>query len=118
MKPKTKKILIIAAAVLAAAFILWLVFRKKGAKSLIDQLGLSSELKAQMEAKVSEVEAYAVANPTGEGGWTMASLSSKAAEKGVSYNQMVLIEAAYNLFTLNVITWADYSSIENRIKSL
>ena len=55
MKPKTKKILIIAAAVLAVAFILWLVFRK-GTKKLIDKLGLSSDLKLLMEQKVAEVE--------------------------------------------------------------
>ena len=121
MKPKTKKIIIIAAVVLAVAVGLWLVFRKKTTrtlKSLVDQLFLSDSLKSQMEQKVAEVEAYAAANPTGEGGWTKESLLAKAAEKGVSYEQMVLIEAAYNLFTLDVITWSEYSTIENRIKNL
>jgi len=117
MKPKTKKI-IIAAAVLAVAFILWLVFRKKGAKSLIDRLGLTEELRNQMESKVAEVEAYANLHPTGTDGWSRESIQTKANDRGVSYEQMVLIEAAYSLYTLNVVAWSEYSTIEERIKSL
>ena len=118
MKPKTKRSIIIAAAVLAVAFILWLVFRKSGAKSLIEKLDLSSDLKLLMEQKVAEVEAYAASHPNGSNDWSKEALKAKAAEKGVSYEKMVLIEAAYNLYTLGTITWSKYSTIEDRIKSL
>lgn len=118
MKPKTKKFIIIAAAVLAVAFILWLVFRKRDVKSLVSRLGLSADLAAQMEAKVAEVEGYAGLHPTGSDGWSRESITAKAASLGVAYDQMVLIEAAYNLFTLSVLSWSEYSTIEARIKSL
>lgn len=118
MKPKTKKILIIAAAVLAVAFIAWLVFRKKGVKSLIDRLGLSSDLKSLMEAKVADVESYAASHPNGSNDWSKQGLEAKASEKGITYEQQVLIEAAYNLYTLNALSWSEYSTIEARIKSL
>lgn len=118
MKPKTKKFIIIAAAVLAVAFVLWLVFRKRGVKSLIARLGLSTDLAAQMESKVAEVEAYAGLHPTGADGWSRESINAKAVSLGVTYEQMVLIEAAYNLYTLNAMSWSEYSTIETRIKSL
>jgi len=118
MKPKTQKILIIAAAVLAVAFILWLVFRK-GTKKLIDKLGLSSDLKLLMEQKVAEVENYAASHPNGSNDWSKEGIEAKAAERGVSYTQMVLIEAAYALyFSDQAITYAQYTAIEQRIKSL
>lgn len=117
MKPKTKRILIIAAIVLAVAFVLWMVFRK-GTKKLIDQLGLSADLKLLMEQKVAEVEAYAASHPNGSNDWSKEGIKAKAAERGVSYTQMVLIEAAYSLYDTQVITYSQYDEIEQRIKSL
>ncbi len=118
MKPKTKKIIIIAVVLLAAAFVLWLLFRKKSTKSLLEKLGLSDDLRAKMESKAAEIEAYAAATPTGEAGWSRESIQAKATSKGVTYSQMVLIEAAYALFSTGEITWSEYSAIENRIKTL
>lgn len=120
MKPKTKKAIIIAVIVMTVAFVLWLIFRKTTAtvKSLINQLGLDASLKSQIETRAAAVVAYANANPTGSDGWSKESIQKKADEKGVTYEQMVLIEAAYNLYSLNVLAWSEYSTIESRIKNL
>lgn len=118
MKPKTKKILIIVAVVLAIAFILWMVFRK-GTKKLIDKLGLSSELKLLMEQKVAQIEAYAASHPNGSNDWSKEGIEKEAAEKGFTYDQMVLVKAAYDLWKSDqAIDQATYLNIENRIRTL
>ena len=87
MKPKTKKILIIAAALAIVAVIAWLLFfRKKGWEKVIDDLDISNadkkKLKTQVEAIVSDSE------------FDKEYYAAAAARSQLSYDQYLVLEAA------------------------
>lgn len=112
MKPKTKKTIIIVAAVLAVAIIVYFAFIRKTAASIIDKLGLTAEQAAAMKGKVAEIEA----NAAGLSGWTKAEIKRKAAEQGYTYNQWLVVEAAYALYYNT--DWTLYNSIAQMAKTL
>lgn len=112
MKPKTKKTIIIVAAVVAVAAIVYFAFFRKKASSIIDKLGLTSDQAASMKAKVAEIEA----NSLGLSGWTKEEIKRKAAEQGYTYNQWLVVEAAYALYYDT--DWTLYNSIAQMAKNL
>lgn len=114
MKPKTKKTLIIVLAIAAVAAIVWLAFFRKGksASSIVDKLAVDDGVKSALKAKVAEIEA----NASGLSGWTRESIESKAAQNGYTYNQWLVVEAAYALYYSS--NWALYDQIGTMLKTL
>lgn len=90
MKPNTKKLLIIAFSVMAIAIIVWLLFfRKKGYEKVIEGLAIGDDekraLKQQVEAIVSDSS------------FNKAYYEAAAARNKVTYDQYLVMEAAYYL---------------------
>lgn len=97
MKPKTKKILIIAAAVAIAALFLWLVFRKKSAEYYIDHLDTTAENKQLIKSYLANAAATQ-------------DINANAAANGLNYNQALALSAAYYLVgsAIDEATWAQW----------
>ena len=113
MKPKTKKTLIIMLAIAAVATIVYFAFfRKKGASSLVDKLAITDDQKAALKAKIAEIEA----NTGNVSGWTKAEIERKAAEQGYTYQQYLVVEAAYALWYTS--DWALFERVGLSVKSL
>lgn len=113
MKPKTKKTMIWAAAIVAIGVIAWLLFfRKKRTTAIIDRLDIDDFQKAALKAKVAEIEA----NEANNAGWTRASIEAKAAENGYTSEQWLVVEAAYALYYTS--NWDLYERIGTMAKTL
>ena len=113
MTQKTKKTLIIVAAVVVVAVIVYFVFfRKKSSTSIIDKLNITADQKAALKAKVAEIQA----NTQGIDGWTEASMKKKAAANGYTYDQWLVVEAAYALYYTS--NWSLYETIGLSVKNL
>lgn len=113
MKPKTKKTLIIVAAVAIVAIILFFVIRsRKSATSLVDKLAITDEQKTALKAKIAEIEANASGNPS----WTKEGLQASASRNGYSYAQWLVIEAAYALYYTS--DWSLFDRIGQSVKTL
>lgn len=115
MKPNTKKaIIIIAAVAVVAAIVYFAFFRKAGSKasSIVDLLPITDEQKAAMKSKVAEI----VANNANWSGWSKAEIERKAAENGYTYDQWLVVEAAYALYYTS--NWSLYETIAKAAKSL
>lgn len=113
MKPKTKKIIIIVAAVAIVAAIAYFVFRrKKSASNIVAGLAITDDQKTALLAKVAEIEANTSNNPS----WTQDALKNKASEKGYTYAQWVVVEAAYALYYTS--NWSLYNTIVQSVKTL
>lgn len=115
MKPKTKKIIIIAVAVALVVLVVWLVMRKRKSyqpTSIIDRLSVDATQKAALKAKVAEIEA----NTQNVSTWTREQLEQRAAANGYTYAQWVVVEAAYALYYAS--NWALYDAIATQIRTL
>lgn len=113
MKPTTKKTLIIIAAIAAiAAVVYFAFFRKKGAASIVDHLDITPDQKAALKAKIAEIEA----NTGNVSGWTKDEIERKAAANGYTYQQYLVVEAAYALYYNS--DWALFNQIGTAVKSL
>lgn len=115
MKPKTKKTLIIVAAIVVVAAIVYFAFFRKSiskALSIVDLLPITDEQKAAMKKKVAEI----VANNANWSGWSRSEIERKAKEKGYTYDQWIVVEAAYALYYES--DWALYDRIGLAAKSL
>lgn len=97
MKPKTKKIMIIAAVVAVVALVLWLVFRKKSAEYYIDHLDTTAENKKLIKGFLADAAATQ-------------DINANAAANGLNYNQALALTAAYYLVgnTIDATTWAQW----------
>ena len=99
MKPKTKKILIIVAAVLIVGFIVWLVARKSGkgtTSSIIARLNADDNIKSMIKARVAYIESYA-ATADATAAWSVENLQKLAQERHITYQQELVWEAIYSL---------------------
>lgn len=113
MKPSTKKTLIIVLAVAVVAVIVYFAFfRKKGASSIVDRLDITPDQKAALKAKIAEIEA----NTGNVSGWTKDEIERKAAANGYTYQQYLVVEAAYALYYNS--DWALFERIGLAAKSL
>ena len=106
MKPKTKKILIIAAAVVAIAVIVWLMTRSrnKSTSAIISRLNVDSGVKGMLTSMVDYINTS----------WDEAHrqrIVDTASAKGITVAQQTVVEAAYALLDSNKIDQATYSSI-------
>lgn len=89
MKPKTKKTLIIAAAIVAIVAVVWLVFCKQGWKREISKLNLNSEDKKRLTQAVKHV----LLDPA----YTKQQYEATASAFGITYNQWIVVLAAQEL---------------------
>ncbi len=109
MKPKTKKILIIAVALAIVAVIAWLVFRKRSnSATIISKLNADQSLKDKLTAMVSFINT----------GWSedaKKQIAQKAAASNRSLAQQTVIEAAYALFDSQQIDATAYQAILNQL---
>lgn len=119
MKPKTKKTLIIIVAVAVVAAIVYFAFIRNSSKNLIDRLNIDAGIKKLLRDKAEEVEKYAAANPgdATSNDWSKQGLLNKAKSNGRTYEQQVVIEAAYNLYTLGHLDAAQYALVEAEINA-
>ena len=106
MKPKTKKTLIIVAAVLIVAVILYFAFRKNknSTGSIISGLSTDQGTKALLASMVSYINSS----------WDdehKAMIEQNAQAKGRTLAQQTVAEAAYALWDSGQIDAATYSSI-------
>ena len=103
MKPKTKKIIIIAAAVLAVAVILCLVFRgsKKTAKGMINRLNVSSDIKKEIISHIEDAK-------------LTQDIEANAKANDCTYEQALALSAAYYLVDsypgVTDATWQQWKS--------
>lgn len=113
MKPKTKKILIIAVAVALVAVILWLVLRKRdsSASGIISKLNADQTLKDALKSMVD------VINNTWDEAHKQA-IAEKAAATGRTLAQQTVIEAAYALWNSKQIDDATYQALLNQLLTL
>ena len=113
MKPKTKKSLIVMAAIAVIAAVIYFVARKRQSPtSIIDKLAVTDAQKAALKAKVAEIEA----NAAGISTWTKDALQERAAANGYTYNQWVVVEAAYALYYTS--DWSLFDRIGQSVKTL
>lgn len=99
MKPKTKKILIVVAAIVAVAIIVWLVSRKNSKNStaaIINRLDADDSTKSMIKSRLAYIETYA-ATADATSAWSREQFQKKAKERGVTYEQELVIEAIYSL---------------------
>lgn len=97
MKPATKKTIIIIAAVLIVALIVWLVFfRKKGWEKEIDNLDIADSYKEQLRKGVKQILADPLCNKK--------DLEASAASFGITYDQWLVLLAAQELGWTNGTT--------------
>lgn len=115
MKPNTKKTIIIIVAIAIIAAIVYFVVRNRNGKkalSLVDMLSITSEQKAAMKAKVNEI----LANANDWSGWSRSEIERKAKEKGYTYAQWLVVEAAYALYYES--NWTLFNTIGTEVKNL
>ena len=107
MKPRTKKILIWALAITAVAVIAWLVFRKRGtsARDIINGLNVDESMRALLLNQLAIVEAT----------WEKSIIETNAAEKGRNYQQQLVAEAAYALYSKGTITYEQMMAVVAQI---
>lgn len=90
MKPNTKKLLIIAFAVMAIAIIVWLLFfRKKGYEKVIDSLAIGEDDKKALKQQVKAI--------VSDSAFNKAYYEAAAARNKITYDQYLVLEAAYYL---------------------
>lgn len=90
MKPATKKTIIIVLAVLIVATIVYfLFFRKQGWEKEIDKLNIAESYKDQLRKAVKQI----LSDPT----YTKEGLETSAQAANLTYDQYLVIEAAFNL---------------------
>lgn len=102
MKPKTKKTLIIVAAVLVIAAIIYFTLRgsKKTAKGMINRLNVSSDIKKTILSHLEQAK-------------TEQDINANAAANGCSYEQALALSAAYYLVndgTVSDATWQQWKA--------
>lgn len=100
MKEKTKKTLIIVAAVLVVAAILYFMFRgsKNTAKGMINRLNVSPSIKKAIISHLEQAKAEQ-------------DINANAAANGCSYEQALALSAAYYLVddgTVDDATWQNW----------
>lgn len=113
MKPKTKKILIIVAAIVAVAVIVWLVARKNvktTTASIINRLNADDEIKSMIKARLAYIENYA-ATADASAAWSRENLQLKAQERGITYEQELVVEAIYSLMESGTLDSAQGSAL-------
>ena len=104
MKPKTKKTMIIVAAVLAIAAIVYFVFFSKAkagtAAGYIDRLDVSRQVKRTIKSYLSKALAEQDIN------------ANMAANPGLNYEQALALSAAYYLVpdTVSDAVWQDWKA--------
>ena len=95
MKPKTKRILIIVAAALAIAAIIYFAFFRKAeegtAEGYIDRLDINQSLKSAIKANLKAAEAAE-------------DIQANADRNGCNYQQALALTAAYWLVSAGTIT--------------
>lgn len=102
MKPKTKKTLIIVAAVAIVAIILYVVFHKapKGtAEGYIDRLSTSRANKKAIKSYIEQAKASQ-------------DINANATANGINYEQALALTAAYYLVpgTVDDATWQQWKA--------
>lgn len=101
MKPKTKKILIITAAVVVIAAILWFAMRgsKKTAVGIINRLNASASIKKAIKSHLAQAQAEQ-------------DINANAANAGMTYEQALALTAAYYLVpdTVSETTWQEWAA--------
>lgn len=109
MKPKTKKILIIVAAIVAIVAVVYFAgFRKAPAgtaEGYIDRLDISKELKKSIK---SYLEQAAIAQD----------VTTNAAANGINYEQALALTAAYYLVQNGTVDDATWQSWKAQIKAM
>lgn len=107
MKPKTKKILIIAAAIVAIAIILYFVFKgsKKTAKGMINRLSAPSDTKNAILGYLDQAKA----DPE---------IADIMESNNCSEQQAVAIIALYYLYQSDAITLEDVSKYKQEILAM
>lgn len=94
MKPKTKKILIIMAAVaIVAAIVYFAFFRKKGWEKEIEKLNISDANKDRLKIAVKQI----LSDPS----YIQSENEALAASSGLTYDQWLVLEASQNLGWVN-----------------
>lgn len=89
MKPKTKRTLIIMAAIAAVAVIIWLLFfRRKGWEKILDSLDIDETVKAEIRAEAKRIDSDATLR---------AGVAAEAAEINETYDRWLIMTAAMNL---------------------
>lgn len=89
MTPKTKKTLLIAAAVVAIALIAWFAFLRPGWQREIGKLNLTKDEKKQLKQAVRHV----MIDPA----YTKQEYQNSASAFGLTYDQWIIILAAEEL---------------------
>lgn len=107
MKAKTKKILIIAAAVLAVAVILWLVLRgsKNTAEGIINRLDASRDIKKAIKGYLAQAASEQDVN-------------DNAAANGINYEQALVLTAAYYLVTDGTVSDTMWQQWKAQVKAM
>lgn len=102
MSSKTKKTLIIMAAVVAVAVILWLVIRgsKNTAEGIINRLNAPRSVKQAIKSYLAQAKAEQ-------------DINVNAANNGMNYQQALALTAAYYLVTNGTVsdaTWQQWKA--------
>ena len=103
MKPKTKKIIIIAAAVIAVVAIAYFAFFRKAktATQIINSLNIDATTKQALLDRLAYIEST----------WDKTAIETNAVKKGRSYQQQLVAEAAYSLYSTNTLTYDQMTAI-------
>jgi len=112
MKTKTKKTLIVVAAVIFVAAIVYFAFFRKGGafNSVINKLDISSGTKSILRKAVSDL----IGNPN----FDKAAYEADAAEMGISYAAWVVQRVAAMPGVINLIPTAEYEIIMRETSTL
>ena len=107
MKPSTKKTLIIVAALLAVAAIIYYTMRgsKKTAKEMINRLSTTSDIKKAIIANLEKAKAEQ-------------DINANAAANGCNYEQALALSAAYYLVDDGTVTDATWQQWKAEILSM
>lgn len=113
MKPKTKKILIIAIAVAIVAVIAWLVFRKRSNSTagIISKLDASKDLKDALSSMVDYI-----GNTWDDAHKKL--IAQKATANNRTLAQQTVMEAAYALYDAKQIDDATYQGLLSQILAI
>ena len=88
MKPKTKKTMIIVAAVIAIAVIVYFVFIQKKWERILNNLDIDKAVKQEIRTEARRIEASAELRKKVE---------AEAADVGETYDRWLIMTAAMNL---------------------
>lgn len=104
MKPRTKKILIITAAVVVIAVVIYLIVNRKAekgtAEGYIDRLNTTRSIKSSIKGYLTKAQ-------------TEQDIAAYAASAGINYEQALALTAAYYLVndgTVDDATWQDWKA--------